>query len=139
MTNPVNNTAAAASIAALVRQALANETLQGKRKGAVVGAPRGRTASGAQLDRSGAQTPGKESLPDLIAARASGLDPNARDHRARLLRLVVEATLLHEFGSQLLNAPKFQSLVDQVMHTMDASELLQHDLDVVLSSLTKGD
>jgi hypothetical protein len=78
------------------------------------------------------------SLNELIAARVEELSPDASDYRMRLLRLVIEAALLHEFGGALLNAPKFQNMVDQVLQDVEASPLMRRDIDDVLDDLTKG-
>lgn len=133
MPGPVNSASPASAIAALLRQAMAGQ----------IQTPRNRPGTSSSKAERG-NKPGKgpagarANLPlaDLIAARAEGLNPDASDYRSRLLRLVIEASLLHEFGSQLLNAPKFQSMVDQVLHELESAPQLQGDLDAALKGFT---
>lgn len=138
MPSAIQGTATAATIAGLIKQAMGSQGLHGPRgasrtSGAGKGkAPAGR-GSGASRDASVGAQP---ELAHFIASRVRELDPDAPDHHHRLMRVVVEATLLHEFGSSLQTAPKFQAMVDQVLHDMERSTLLQADMKAVLDELT---
>lgn len=77
-------------------------------------------------------------LADVIASRAEELDPDAGDYRSKLLRLVIEASLLQEFGNNLMNAPKFQNMVDQVLHELESSPQLKNDINAMVNMLTTG-
>jgi len=79
----------------------------------------------------------RATLQDLITARAEELNPDAPDFRSRALRLVVEASLLQAFGQQLINAPRFQSMVDAVWRDMESSPQLQADICAALDRLIK--
>jgi hypothetical protein len=128
MPNSVDGASAASAIAALIRQAVSGQ----------VKAKRLATASG-KANRVGKSPDGKGNAPlaDLIAARAGALNLDASDYRGMLLRLVVEASLLHEFGSNLLNAPKFQYMVDQVLHELQSAPQLKADVHAVVEGLAK--
>ena len=129
MPGPVNSTSAASAIAALVRHAVAGQ-VQAKR----------RASSSGKASKAGKGTDAQANAPlaELITARADELNPDADDYRSRLLRLVVEASLLHEFGRNLLNAPKFQYMVDQVLHELESAPQLKRDVNTVLDGLAKG-
>lgn len=126
--------ATAIAIASLIKQAM------GKQGASRLSSTGTRTRGNAATDR------GSEPLRDVplgtpqelahfIASHVREIDPDAPDHRHRLMRVVVEATLLHEFGSGLQTAPKFQAMVDQVLHDMERSPLLQADMNAVLDDL----
>lgn len=129
MASAIQGAAASAAIARLIKQAMglqrpartkgANDTAKGKTSGS--------TGS--------ATTAAQQELGRLIASRVRQLNPDAKDHPHRLMRVVVEATLLHEFGSSLMTAPKFQAMVDQVLYDMERSPLLQADMRAVLDEL----
>ncbi|MGC4061439.1 MAG: hypothetical protein QM749_11580 [Aquabacterium sp.] len=129
MPGPVNSASAAGAIASLIQHAVSAQVQSGKRS-----ATAGKTRKATRKAGDHGQPP----LAELIARRAEELDPDARDYRSRLLRLVIEASLLHELGSNLLNAPKFQSMVDQVLHELESAPQLKHDVSAVLDGLTKG-
>lgn len=96
----------------------------------------------AQRERSSARpadlrrkTSGRPDLGTLVASRARALDRDAPDFKRRLLRLVVEASLLHEFGSHLLNAPKFQGIVEHVMHELESAPQMQDQVQRALQAV----
>lgn len=125
MPTPVDASAAAGAIAALVRQALSGKVEAHARRGKVKDAlPKGRS-----------NAPSTD-LPGMIAARVAELDADAGDFRSRVLRLLIEAALLQEFGSSVMNAPRFQGLVDLVWREIEKAPQLQADIDAVLGSLT---
>lgn len=127
MPSPVQGAASAAAIASLIKQAMGSQASAGSRG-----------EGGKRKDKaSGGGTPAaQQDLGSLIASRLRELNPDAKDHRRRLTRVVVEASLLHEFGSSLITAPKFQAMVDQVLHEVENSPLLQADMRAVLDDLT---
>lgn len=133
MPNPIQGAASAAAIASLIKQAMGSQG-PGRARGASEKA-KGK-ASGSDGSGASAHTAAQQELGSFIASRVRGLNPDAKDHRHRLMRVVVEATLLHEFGSSLMAAPKFQAMVDQVLHDMEHSPLLQADMQAVLDELT---
>lgn len=129
MPDPIRSAAAASAIASLIRQAVANT---GRARTDT------RTTQGARRKGSASGDSQRASLAEVIAARAEELHPDAPDYRQRLLRLVIEAALLHEFGSQLRNAPKFQAMVDQILHELTHAPSLSQDVASVLDTLTSG-
>ncbi|MFT3857812.1 MAG: hypothetical protein QM742_10070 [Aquabacterium sp.] len=129
----VPSVAAANALAALLRNAFAGQ-LQAAKRGAPAG--KARKVAGGPHDPSAAGS--QAALGELIARRAGELNPDARDYRSRLLRLVIEATLLHELGGNLMNAPKFQSMVDQILHDLEHAPQMKRDVDTVLQRLAKG-
>lgn len=135
MPAPIQGAASAAAIASLIQQAMGSQG-PARNRGPADKA-KGNKASGSS-DGSGASahTAAQQQLGSFIASRVRELNPDAKDHRHRLMRVVVEATLLHEFGSSLMTAPKFQAMVDQVLHEMEHSALLQADMQAVLDELT---
>lgn len=136
MPAPIQGAASAAAIASLIKQAMGSQG-PGRTRGANEKA-KGKASGSAGSGNSGASahTAAQQELGSFIASRVRGLNPDAKDHRHRLMRVVVEATLLHEFGSSLMAAPKFQAMVDQVLHDMEHSPLLQADMQAVLDELT---
>lgn len=141
MTAPVNRASAASAIAALLRQAVGAHAQPSMRRAGGTSASSGKAAAPGRGGNSkiggGDKRHGDaKSLGDLIAARAEGLAPDASDYRSRLLRLVIEASLLHQFGSNLMNAPKFQSMVDQILHELESAPQLKRDVDAVLNGLS---
>ncbi|MES2089658.1 MAG: hypothetical protein V4532_06745 [Pseudomonadota bacterium] len=128
MPNPVDGPAATGAIASLIRLAVSERVQSRQRSDNNQKAKRARTG--------GQQVP--LALADVIAARAEELDPDAPEFRSRMLRLVVEAALLHEFGHALINAPKFQGMVDQILNDLEAAPQLQPDVSAVLDSLSTG-
>ena len=129
MPGPVDRTGAAASIAALIRQAV-SERIQSRRQSGKTTQAR----SSAIKAKSG--TSGHKAIESIIARRAQELSPDAPDFESRMLRLVVEASLLHEFGQNLIYAPKFQSMVDQVLHEIETSPRLRGDVASVIDDLS---
>lgn len=134
MPGPVNSASPASAIAALLRQAMASQAQPARNR---PGSSSSKAERGSKPGKGAAGARFNAPLAELVAARAEGLNPDASDYRSRLLRLVIEASLLHEFGSHLLNAPKFQSMVDQVLHELESAPQLQQDVDTVLNGLTQ--
>lgn len=127
MTGPVDRTGAAASIAALIRQAVSES--QSRRQS-------GRATQSRDTAKAKGGASAHKPIESIIARRAQELSPDAPDFESRMLRLVVEASLLHEFGQHLINAPKFQSMVDQVLHEIETSPQLHGDIATVIGDLT---
>ena len=140
-TSPVNRASAASAIAALLGQAMSGQAQSAAaRRRASEGVSAGKAGgSGKSSSGKGASSAsaadGQSPLADLIVHRAKGLNPDASDYRSRLLRLVIEASLLHEFGGNLLNAPKFQFMVDQVLHELEHSPQLSKHISTVMDAL----
>jgi hypothetical protein len=131
MPTPIDGLPATGAIASLIQRAMA-ERAQSRQRSAT-----GSTSKAGSAKRGGAksrQTP----LADVIAARVEELDPDAPDFRARMLRLVIEAALLQQFGHALINAPKFQGMVDQILHDLQAAPQLRPDVSAVLDGLAGG-
>jgi hypothetical protein len=126
MPSPIDGLGATAAIASLIRRAMA-ERAQSRQRSAS-------TASKSKATRGQGKSP-QTPLADVIAARVEELDPDAPDFRARMLRLVIEAALLQQFGHALINAPKFQGMVDQILHDLQAAPQLRPDVAAVLDGL----
>ena len=131
MTSSVDGPAATSAIAALIAQALGgaktNAAQERRRKAGSKPSPL--TPAGTVHVR--------PSLQDLITAKAEELNPDAPDFRSRALRLVVEASLLQAFGQQLINAPRFQGMVDAVWRDIESSPQLQTDIRAAMDRLIK--
>ena len=128
-TGPVDRTISTGAIAALLRQTVSGRAQPGK------GSTKPTQGTGTAR-----QTPTGEHAPlaSLILQRARELQPDAPDFQARMLRLIVEAALLNEFGHALINAPKFQGMVDQVLSELQTSPQLQRDISAVVNGLGHG-
>jgi hypothetical protein len=122
--NPVSSAAATGAIASLIGQAVKARSLPAGQQTRPIahGAKRGKKES---------------TLEGVISTRAEELDPDAPDYRIRLLRLVIEASLLQSFGNALIHAPKFQYMVDQVLHDMASAPQLQRDISAMIDMLTR--
>lgn len=128
MTDPVNRAGGSSAIASLIRQALA--TRHTSQAGSV--------QRHDEATRQGGRTKQKAPLSTLIAQRIGGLDPDAPNYQTSLLRVVVETSLLHEFGQELINAPKFQSMVDQVLLELESAPQLKDEIHETLSELASS-
>jgi hypothetical protein len=123
-TNPVSSAAATGAIASLIGQA--------------VKARSSRVGQQAKASSSTTRRKKKETtLADVISARAEELNPDAQDYRNKLLRLVIEASLLQAFGNALMHAPKFQCMVDQVLHDMASAPQLRGDIEAMMEMLIR--
>jgi hypothetical protein len=74
-------------------------------------------------------------IEERIRNRIAQISPEDPQRRRRALRVIIEVSLLKEFGSQLEADPAFHSLVDQVAQTMGESPELQSTVDVALEGL----
>lgn len=128
MPTPVDGPAATDAIASLIRRVVSERVRSRQHSG---------NSQKAKRTRTGVQQ-GPLALADVIAARAEELDPDAPKFRSHMLRLVIEAALLHEFGHALINAPKFQGMVDQILDDLETAPQLQPDVSAVLESLSTG-
>lgn len=126
MPNPIDGLGATGAIASLIQRAMADRAQSRQRSGS---SSKARSVKGGRDKRQ--QTP----LTDVIAARVEELDPDAPDFRSRMLRLVIEAALLQQFGHSLINAPKFQGMVDQILNDLQAAPQLRPDVAAVLDGL----
>jgi len=133
MPNPIQGAVSAAAIASLIQQAMGSQGASRTRGPADKAKGKAAGSSGGAV---GTKPAAGQALGHYMASRVRELDPDAADHRHRLMRVVVEATLLHEFGSGLMTAPKFQAMVDQVLYDMEHSPLLQADMQAVFDELT---
>lgn len=125
----IDPTRAATSIAALIRRALAQS---GQAQASMLG----RAAVPAKAGKPRQRQPGK--TPDLaesITQRVAALDPADPGYAHRVLRVLVESALLHEFGDSLLNAPQFQGIVELVVGQMESSPAMAQDVATVISHL----
>lgn len=130
MPSAIQGAVASAAIANLIKQAMGSQASARAR-----GASKKAMGKASGSRGVGAQTADQQGVGSFIASRLRELDPDAQDYRHRLMRVVVEATLLHEFGNNLITAPKFQAMVDQVLYDMEHSPLLQADMQAVLDEL----
>ncbi|TAK79442.1 MAG: hypothetical protein EPO12_10395 [Aquabacterium sp.] len=129
MTNPVDGAGAVGAIASMIRQALAERVQQ--RSGGLSS----RTSKGAG-SRLPARGSGDTSLHEVVSRRIQALDPQAENFRSRVLRVLVEAALLQAFGDELLlHAPRFQAMVDEIWHELEAAPALRADIQAALSVL----
>lgn len=80
-----------------------------------------------------------QSVDELLARRVSRIDRQAPDARRALVRALVEAALLHEWGESLMAAPQFADLVESVASTLLGSPQWAADIDLLLASIQVGD
>jgi hypothetical protein len=70
--------------------------------------------------------------------RLQGLQATSPDVAARqrtLLRMLVEATLIEEFGQAVVNEAAFQSVIDGVTQALQDDEACQEDLRLIAAVL----
>lgn len=131
MTKSVDNAGPVGAIASMIRQALADRVQQrpGERT-----QQRSSNAAAGRL-----ATPGGHGAPlqEVIARRVHALDPESPEFQSRVLRVVVEAALLQEFGDGLMHAPRFQAMVDEIWRELEAAPLLRADITSALSALRR--
>ena len=70
-----------------------------------------------------------------VRQRVAQVDADDPQRRRRALRVIVETTLLQEFGERLNSDPAFHEMVDQVVQTMAEDALLAAQIDVALNDL----
>lgn len=128
MPNPIDGLGATGAIASLIQRAMADRAKSRQRAS-------GSASSKAKSVKGGGDKRQQTPLTDVIAARVEELDPDAPDFRSRMLRLVIEAALLQQFGHALINAPKFQGMVDQILNDLQAAPQLRPDVAAVLDGL----
>lgn len=129
MPKPIDGLGATGAIASLIQRAMADRA-KSRQRASGSASSKAKSLKGPGGDKQ-QQTP----LTDVIAARVEELDPDASDFRARMLRLVIEAALLQQFGHALINAPKFQGMVDQILNDLQAAPQLHPDVAAVLDGL----
>jgi len=86
----------------------------------------GRTASAGKAARGngGAKTPEPPAFTELVS-RVGALNPDDPGRERKAFRYFLEAALLSDLGTSLINDPKFHQLVDIVQQRMEAQpELL---------------
>ena len=74
-------------------------------------------------------------LRALIVRRLRTLDPSDPAQRDAGVRLFLEQVLLHEFGTELVNSPRFQQMVGEVFDAMNADAGLKAELDALVRQL----
>lgn len=79
-----------------------------------------------------AEPAGKIALERRVRQRIAQIGPDDPQRRRRALRVVVESSLLTEFGERLEADPEFQAMVDQVAKTMDEDPQLKLHVDQAL-------
>jgi len=118
----------------LVQQALAN----------LRRAPGASPADGAgknpiAADPSAQRAPRRASRPadfeQQVRQRVGQISPDDPQRRRRALRLVIEASLLREFGDLLGSDPAFHAIVDDVTRTVESDPALAGTIDTALQAL----
>ena len=79
------------------------------------------------------------SVDELLARRIARIDRQAPDARRALVRALVEAALLHEWGESLMAAQQFDDLVESVASTLLGSPQWAADIDRLLASIQVRD
>jgi len=86
-----------------------------------------RTAAGGRAGKAGKAArgagPGKSAEPPAfteLVARVAALNPDDPGRERKAFRYFLEAALLSDLGSNLINDPKFHQLVDIVQQRMEA-------------------
>jgi len=65
----------------------------------------------------------------------SGINPDDPRRRQRALRVLIEASLLREFGDHMNADPAFHAIVDQVVSAMDEEPSLSGTISIALDAL----
>lgn len=136
---PIDPTTQIPALAAIIRQALQQS---GQARGGVGSAQQGarpQVKGRSTSPKRGAATSGKpRDLAETIGMRVAALQPDDPQYQRRVLRVIVEAALLDELGEGLINAPKFQGIVELVVGELEASSLMSRDIAAVMSQLSEG-
>jgi hypothetical protein len=108
-------------LAALQRPAPADPAAAGR-----AGIPRTGTTSSSPRPRTEQNEPAvSEDLAGTMARRLATIEATDPDRRRKAFRVFLESVLLDEWGSQLINDPAFQQLVDQVQSQMTSEAQLR--------------
>jgi hypothetical protein len=70
-----------------------------------------------------------------VRQRVAQIHPGDPERRRRALRIVIEASLLKEFGERLGSDPAFHAIVDEVTRTVDADPALADTISLALQGL----
>jgi hypothetical protein len=65
-----------------------------------------------------------------------GIGPDDPQRRRRALRVLIEISLLQEFGEQISSDPAFHAIVDQVACTLDDDPALADTIKLALDGFT---
>lgn len=122
------------AIAAMVRQALAGKVERRRATsrggGAVVHGtrqpPAASPSSGLAAD-----------LSQVVTNRIQELKPDASDYAIKVIRLLVEAAMGQACGAEMINATRFQGLVDRVPREILAAPQLRADIELGLTSFRR--
>jgi|RhiMetdeSRZDD1v2_1073273.scaffolds.fasta_scaffold28777_4 hypothetical protein len=71
-------------------------------------------------------------LEQRVRQRIAQIGPDCPQRRRRALRVIVEASLLQEFGERLDSDPAFHEMVEQVVQTMEDDPALRAQIDLAL-------
>lgn len=74
-------------------------------------------------------------LEQQVRQRVAQVGRDDPQRRRRALRLIVEATLLKEFGERLEADPAFHTLVDDVVQMIDDAPGLRRSVDEIMAKL----
>lgn len=75
------------------------------------------------------------SFEQQVRRGIAGIDPDDPRRRQRALRVLVEASLIREFGEHMGVDPAFHAVVDQVASTMDEEPALRNTIFLALDAL----
>lgn len=124
MVSPVDPAVAAARLAALMRSAFeARRARPPRRAAGPVAVPL------APVD----------DLRSTLAGRIKVLSAGQPTQRSAVVRLLVESLLTRELGKGLVNDPRFQGVVDDVVAALEDSPVLGTDLDRIVEHLSRSD
>jgi hypothetical protein len=121
MVAPVDPTTAAARLVALMQSALEKQ-----RRGTAAGGPPTGTAGSKGAGTAAGSTLG------LLESRLRAIGRDQADRRKIRIRVLVQTLLTQEFGSTVVNDATFQSVVDDVASSIEASPGIKRDLDRVI-------
>jgi hypothetical protein len=124
MVSPVDPAAAAARLAALMRSAFEARGMRPPRR---------------SLGPAASPRAAPDDVRSVLATRIRALSAGQPAPRGAVVRLLVESLLARELGHALLNDPRFQSVVDDVVAALEESPVLRADLDRIVEHLAHGD
>ena len=97
----------------------------------------GRLPLGSGTTAQAARPKSAADLRTAVMRRVSSVSENDPAFDRKTAALFVESILLDQFGENLVNAPAFRELVEQVSTTMTQDEAIASDLRALIAELRK--
>jgi hypothetical protein len=135
MVAPIDPTATAARLAALLQQA-AGTARRVRDSNSAGGAAYGSaTRPAATVPHA---TAGAWQAAETLKSRVNAISRDHPDRRRAVRRLLIEVMLTREFGSEFAADQAFQTVIDEVLRALDGVPALCADLERVVAHLLEG-